>query len=42
LGVWRRRRGWKAVTVMIVHRRIDRVQTGPLLGGRVRINHPYI
>ena len=27
---------------MIVHRRIDRVQTGPLLGGRVRISHPYI
>lgn len=30
------------MAVMIVHRRIDRVQTGPLLGGRVRISHPYI
>ena len=40
LGVrWRRRRGWECVTV-IVRRRIDRIQTGPLLGGRVRISHP--
>lgn len=30
------------MTVMIVCRRVDRVQTGPLLGGRVRISHPYI
>jgi hypothetical protein len=27
---------------MAVIHRIDRVQTEPLLGGRVRISHPYI
>ena len=30
------------MAVMIVRRRIDRIQTGPLLGRRVRISHPYI
>lgn len=36
----RRRRGWEGVmAVVVVGRRIDRIQTGPFLGGRVKISH---